>query len=97
MLAESRIGWRYLPQPVVQMPANEAVIVQRGVCGVDPVDLFHLARRKIFIRVEAPAALEHALAPQDLMKARNASPETIRCIEERGVAVCNLDASRQGV
>src|SRR6266478_5255332 len=60
---ESRTGWRYLPQPVVQMLANEAVIVQIWISRVHTVDLFHLPRRKVFIRVEAPAALEQALAP----------------------------------
>jgi hypothetical protein len=81
MLAESRTGWRYLAQPVVQMLANEAVVVQIWICRVDQVNLLHLSARKIFLRLEAPAPLEQSLAPEDFMQSRDASPKMIRRIK----------------
>src|SRR6185369_8303338 len=79
------------------MPAYKTVVIQIRISRVDTVDFFHLSRREFFVRVETPAALKQALAPQNFMQARDASPETICSIEERRVAVGDMHSKGKRV
>jgi hypothetical protein len=53
----------------------------------DAVDLRGLPRGEILVRVEAVAARQEALSPQDLVQARDAPRKAVPRVEERGIRV----------
>ena len=71
-----------LPQPLVAMFVNELVVIQVRIGAIYTVDLFELAETENLFTVEAPGALEQALAAQYLVKARDAASVFIGRIEE---------------
>ena len=75
------------------MFANEVVVVEVGIGGVDPRDLFVLPGAERFVGVEAPDSFEQTLAAQGFVKTGYASGELIGSVEERRVGVGDLDAS----
>ena len=83
------------PQPLVPMLGHKGIIVEMGIGGIDAVDLFALAGAEGFVFVEAPEAFEQSLAAQDFVKPGDAAGETIRGIEEGGVAVGDFDGASQ--
>ena len=72
------------------MFGDEGVVVQLGTGGVHPVDLLGLAGAQPFVRIDAPDAVEQALAAQHLVAAGDAAPEIVGGVEEGGVAVGDL-------
>jgi hypothetical protein len=60
---------------------NESIIRQVRVGSADPVNLFHLTRRQVFMWVEAPASLEESLAAENLMKPGNTSGKRMSHVE----------------
>jgi hypothetical protein len=56
-----------LSEPVIEVFADEGVVGKMGIRAGDAVDLFYLTWGEVFVGIEAPAAGEQALAPQDLV------------------------------
>lgn len=83
------------PQPLIAVLRDEIVVVQMRTGRVNAVDLLKLARTERFVLVEAPDAFEQALAAQDFVQTGDAAAETVRRVEERRVAVGDLDAEAQ--
>src|SRR4051794_27454836 len=65
-------------QPASEVVGHERVVGELRIAPVDAVDLRRLARAQILRGVEAPAALEQALAPQDLVAAGDDAVEGVR-------------------
>src|SRR6185295_10270067 len=86
-----------LPQPALDIGAHERVVVEVGISGADAVDLLHLARAQAFVRVEAPDAVEQALAAEDFVAAGDYAVEVVGGVEDRGVAVGDLRLQREEV
>src|SRR5262245_25234278 len=63
--------------------------------GQHAIDLAHLPWTQILMRIEAPAAGEQSLAPQDLVDPGDAAHELVDGIEERRVKVGQFGAERQ--
>jgi hypothetical protein len=59
------------------------------------IDLAHLPRAQILMRIEAPAAGEQPLASQDFVNPGDAARELVSRIEERRVDVGQFGAERQ--
>ena len=76
---------------------DERVIVEMRIRRVDPIDLRELAGAKGFVGVEAPSALQKALAAKNLVDARNATGEAVGSVENRGVDIGDLDAAAQQI
>ena len=55
--------------------------------GVDTINLCRLSRRKPFVRVEAPDALQQTLAPKHLVAPGNAAVEVVGHIKECSVTI----------
>lgn len=72
------------------MLANERVIPQVRVCLIHSIDLLSLARRKAFVRVEAPSSFEKPAAAESLVNAGYAPAELVRRIEECSVRIGDL-------
>jgi hypothetical protein len=70
--------------------AYENIVVQLRVRRIHPVDLFHLPRRQVFVRIQAPPALEQPLPAQDFVDARDTAVEVVGDVEERSVGVGDL-------
>src|ERR1035438_1537296 len=49
-----------LPQPAIEILADERVIGQFGIAGAHPIDLLQLSGREVLRGVEAPAPREQA-------------------------------------
>ena len=77
------------------MLLHELVVCQVRIAGEHAVDVLHLTRAQILVRIETPASREQALAAQDFVNAGNASGELVRGIEERRIGVGQLGAKRQ--
>ena len=78
---------RLLAQPFFAVFADEGIVIQVRVGGVDAVDLGGLARGKRFLGIQAPGAGKQSLATQDLVNAGNTAGKGVGGIEERGIAV----------
>src|SRR5689334_14676269 len=74
-----------LAKPLIKMLLHEVVVRQMRIGSVDTINFLGLSRRKIFIRVKAPAALKQPLASQNFMNTRNTAVKIVRWIEERGI------------
>lgn len=94
-LSAARSNHGRSPQPLVAMLRDEIVVVQMRIGGMHAVDLLKLARTERFFGVEAPQAFEQALTAQDFMQTSDAAVETVRRVEEGGVAIGHLDAEAQ--
>ena len=79
----------------MQMLLHELVVCQVRVAGEHAVDLLHLSRAQILVRIEAPAAREQPLPAQHFVNAGDASGEPMGGIEQRGIGVGQLGAERQ--
>src|SRR6266566_8712943 len=82
-------------EPPVQVFSDELVVREMWIVGKRAIDLVHLPRTQILIRIETPAAGEQPLAPEDLVDPWDASRELMRGIEERRVGVGQFGAKRQ--
>src|ERR1700690_1599545 len=73
------------------MLGNKRVVDQVRVGGGDTVDLLRLAGAESFVRLEAPYARQKSLAAEDLVDAADTTGEAVGRVEERGIAVGDLD------
>ena len=80
------------PQPLVEVFANEVVVVQMRIGAIDAVDLFRLARAERFVGIEAPDAFEESLAAENFVEAGDAARKMIGGVEKGGVGVGDFDA-----
>ena len=71
----------------VRWSAAADVYKRRRIRRADAVNLRHLAGAERFLLVETPDALQQALAAEDFVEAGDAAGETVRGVEEGGVAV----------
>src|SRR6266536_2772354 len=78
---------RSSPQPARQMLPHEIVVGEIGVLAVNAVDLLALAGAQALLRIEAPDALQQALAAQHFVTAGDAAAELVGDVEERRVAI----------
>src|SRR5262249_40929579 len=78
-------------EPVGEAFADEGVIVQLRIAGVDAGNFFALAEAEGFVRVETPDSFEKALAAQDFVKTGNAAGEMIGGVEEGGVGIGDFE------
>ena len=69
---------------------REARVREVGVGAGDAVDFFGLAGAELFGGVEAPGALEEALAAEDFVDAGDAADEAVGGVEDGGVGVGEL-------
>ena len=77
------------------MSGDEVVVVEMRVGAIDAVNLRELAGAERFVFIEAPEAFQQALTAQHFMQTGDAAAEAVRGIEERGVAIGDLDAEAQ--
>lgn len=69
------------------MLGDEIIIAEMRVGGADAINLRKLAGAERFLLVEAPDALQQTLAAEDFVQAGDAAGETVRGVEEGGIAV----------
>ena len=55
------------------MLGNERIVGEMGISTADAIDLFGLAGREIFVRIETPAAGKQTLAREDFIDAGDAA------------------------
>ena len=77
------------------MFADEGVVVEMGIGGVDAIDFFELAGAEGFVRIEAPDTFEKALAAENFVQPGDASGKTVGGVKESGVGVGDLDTFLQ--
>jgi hypothetical protein len=56
-----------LAQPFIKVILNELVVGEMRIGTANSIDLLNLARRKSFVRIEAPSSFEQSLTPQNLV------------------------------
>src|SRR5215470_5428725 len=66
-----------LAKPVIQVLLYESIVLEVRVCPRDAVDFFHLSGRKLFVRIEAPAAFQQSLPTKNLVNARDAAMKVV--------------------
>src|SRR5687768_13173925 len=88
---------RLSTQPLVPAFGDEVVVVQVRIRGIDPVDLFLLTRTEPLVRIQPPVAIQQSLPSQNFVQSRDAAGELVGGVEERGVAVGDLDAAHEHV
>src|SRR5690348_5313645 len=69
------------------MLGDERIVVEPGIRATDAIDLVGLARRELFMRVEAPGAAQQALTAEYFMDAWNAPAEGVRDVEDRAIRI----------
>src|SRR5687767_423857 len=79
-------------QPAIQALLDERIVGQVRIPRQHAIDLGGLSRAQLLVRVQAPAAGEEPLTPQDLVDARNAAGKLMGGVEQRGVGVGQLGA-----
>src|SRR5262245_39415714 len=84
-----------LAHPPVEIFSHEIIVVQAPIAVIDAINLFHLSGRKVFARVETPAARQQSLSAQNLMQAGDATGEIVLGVEQRGVRVGDFGRPRQ--
>src|SRR5262245_12928251 len=84
-----------LAHPSIEIFAHEIIVVQLRIAVIDAINLFHLPGRKIFTRVEAPAARQQSLSTQNLVQAGDATGEIVLRVEQRGVRISDFGRPRQ--
>ena len=77
-------------QPAVEVLLHEVVVDKMRISAADAVDFGGLAGGKILMRIEAPAASEQSLTPQNLVYTGNAAVKSVSRIEQCGVGIRNL-------
>src|SRR5207253_8351884 len=73
------------------------VVDQLRVGGADPIDFLHLAGTELFVRIEAPQALQQSLAAQDFVTAADHAVEVVGDVEDRRVAVGHGRVEREQI
>src|SRR5262245_363127 len=105
-LIEPSAGWTtygtgraamLLTHPPVEIFPHELIVVHLRIAVIDAINLFHLPGRKVFARVETPAARQQSLSPQNLVQAGDAAGEIVLRVEQRGVRVGDFGRPRQRV
>src|SRR5665213_1413865 len=91
----SRIIFRALFKPLIQMLGNECVVVLLGVCLADAIKLSRLAGGQAFLWIETRDIFQKPLPPQHLVNAADAAAKTIGGVEEGGVGVGHRGVARQ--
>ena len=74
-------------QPFIAMLGDEGIIAEMRIRGADAINLRKLAGAERLVFIEAPDAFEQALAAEDFVEAGDAAGETVRGVEEGGIAV----------
>ena len=86
-----------LAYPPVEIFAHEIIVVKLRIAVIDSINLFHLAGRKLFARVETPAARQQSLSAQNLVQTGDATREIMLRVEQRGVRIRDFGRPRQRV
>ena len=74
------------------MFADEDVIVEVRIGGVDAGNFFGLAGAEGFVGIETPDSFEEALTAKNFMEAGDAAAKIVGGVEEGGVGVGDFDA-----
>lgn len=77
------------PQPVLQIFLNKLIVWldKVGICFANAINLFALPRRKVFIRIEAPASFEQTLATEHFVDPWDASLKSVTRVNNSRVHV----------
>src|ERR1035437_933252 len=76
-----------LPQPAIEILADERVIGKFGIAGADAIDLLQLSGREVLRGVEAPAPRQQALPPQNLVEPCDRACESVAHVQQRAIGV----------
>src|SRR5262245_56044051 len=79
--------WRaamLLAHPPVEIFPHELIIVHLRIAFIDAINLFHLPGRKVFARVETPAARQQSLSPHDRGQPRDAAGRIVLPVQHAG-------------
>jgi len=71
--------------------ADEVVVVEMRIRGMDAGDFVALAWAERLVGIEAPNTFEQALAAKNLVQARDAAGEIIGCVEQGCVGIRDFD------
>jgi len=70
--------------------ADEGVVVEMRIGGVDTRDFSGLARAESFVWIETPGSFEKSLASENFVEAGDAAGKIVSGVEEGGVAICDF-------
>jgi len=73
------------------MLADEAIVVEMRIRGINPGDFLGLPATEGFLGIKAPDAFEQSLAAEDFVQTGGAAGKTISGVEHRCVCVRNFD------
>ena len=90
-------GEFFLPHPTIQVGCHELVVAQVRIRSPDPVDFSALPGTQDLFGIKAPNPREKPLSPQHFVDAWDASPETVSRVEDRGIAVRDLNGQPQKI
>ena len=79
------------------MLRHKLVVVEVRIGHVHAIDLLHLSGTQGFVLVQAPNALEQALASQHFVKASDAPAKTVGRVKERRIAIGDLSTETQQI
>jgi hypothetical protein len=82
-------------QPLLEPGAHERIIVQVRIGQVYTIDFFCLSRAKGFFGIQTPGAFQQSLSAEHFVQARDAAGKLVGRVEERRIAVGDLNASTQ--
>jgi len=70
-------------QPSFEVLRDEIIVIEVRIAFIDAVNLFHLPRGMLLMRVQAPSSGHQSLTAQHFMHSGDASREIILRVEER--------------